>query len=80
MNRKDIITIATTVFIASIFSYVICSNFIFSTYDQKQQFEVVTPIDANFNLPDKQIFNTDAVNPTKLIEIGPNSNDQPFSN
>lgn len=79
MKQKDIAVIAVTVFFAGIFSYVICTNFIFTTQDQKQKVEVVTPIDANFNLPDKNIFNTDAINPTKLIEIGPNSNNQPFT-
>ncbi len=79
MKQKDIAVIAFTVFFAGIFSYVICTNFIFTTQDQKQKVEVVTPIDANFNLPDKNIFNTDAINPTKLIEIGPNSNNQPFT-
>lgn len=79
MKQKDIAVIAVTVFFAGIFSYVICTNFIFTTKDQKLKAEVVTPIDANFNLPDKNIFNTDAINPTKLIEIGPNSNNQPFT-
>ena len=80
MKRKDLMTIIGTVFIAGIFSYIICASFIFTAKDQQQKVEVVTPIDANFNLPDKQVFNTDAVNPTKLIEIGPNSNEQPFNN
>ena len=80
MKQKDIAIIAITVFIAGIFSYVICSNFLFSTKDQKQTVEVVTPISSNFDLPDKKIFNTEAVNPTTVIKIGPNTNSQPFAN
>ena len=80
MKQKDIAIIAITVFISGIFSYVICSSFLFNSTDQKQKAEVVTPITSTFNLPDKKIFNTEATNPTKVIEIGPNTNDQPFTN
>jgi hypothetical protein len=80
MKQKDIAVIAITVFISGIFAYVICGSFIFTRKDQQQKVEVVTAIDSNFSLPDKTIFNSDAINPTKLIEIGPNSNNQPFTN
>lgn len=80
MKQKDIAVIAITVFISGIFSFIICSNFLFTAKDQHQQAEVVAPISSDFELPDKKIFNTEAVNPTKLIEIGPNSNNQPFAN
>lgn len=80
MKQKDIAIIVITVFIAGIFSYVICNNFLFNAKDQKQKVELVAPITSDFTLPDKAIFNTEAINPTKVIEIGPNTNDQPFTN
>jgi hypothetical protein len=80
VKQKDFATIAITVFVAGIFSYIVCSKVIFASQDRQQKVEIVAPISADFDLPDKKIFNTDAINPTKLIEIGPNSNNQPFTN
>lgn len=80
MKQKDLAIIAITVFISGIFSFIICSKLIFGAQDRLQKVEVVTPISSDFQLPDKKIFNAEAVNPTKLIEIGPNSNNQPFAN
>jgi len=79
MKQKDIIIIIATVFISGIFSYVICNSVLFGSKDQKQTAQVVQPIVSDFKLPDKKIFNIDAVNPTTLIQIGPNSNEQPFA-
>ncbi|MDB5183066.1 MAG: hypothetical protein JWO47_850 [Candidatus Saccharibacteria bacterium] len=80
MKQKDIVIIGFTIVVAGIFSYVICNNFLFTAKDQKQNVEVVAPITSEFLLPDKAIFNTDAINPTKVIEIAPNTNNQPFTN
>jgi hypothetical protein len=80
MKKKDLILIFMSVIVSTIFSYIICSKFIVTAKVRQQKVEIVKPITAEFNLPDKKIFNTDAVNPTKLIEIGPNINDQPFTN
>ena len=80
MKQKDVAIIAITVFISGIFSFIICSNFIFGSTDHQQKAEEVAPISSSFELPDNKIFNSEAINPTKLIEIGPNSNNQPFAN
>ena len=79
MKQKDIVIIIATVFVSGIFSYVICNNFLFNTQSQKQTAEKVNPITSIFTLPDNTIFNPEATNPTKVIEIGPNSNSQPFT-
>lgn len=78
MKNKDYAVIIAVIFVAGIFSFVICSQFISSPKNRQQKAEVVEPITPEFQLPDNKIFNTNAVNPTKLIEIGPNSNNQPF--
>jgi len=80
MKQKDITAIAISVFVAGMFSYIICNNFIITGTQKKEEVEVVTPITSTFNLPDKAIFNNEAIDPTQLIEIGPNSNSQPFVN
>lgn len=80
MKQKDIVTIIVSVITSAILSFIICSKVIASPKTRQQKVEVVAPISSEFKIPDKAIFNADAVNPTKLIQIGPNSNNQPFSN
>lgn len=80
MKQKDLAVILLCVVLAAIFSFVICSKVIFTTDDRMQKVEVVAPITSDFKLPDNKVFNDQAVNPTKLIEIGPNTNNQPFAN
>lgn len=80
MKRKELAAIAVVVIVSAMFSFTICSKFLFTAKDREQKVEVVTPISSTFNLPDNTIFNSEAVNPTKLIEIGLSSNDQPFAN
>ena len=80
MKQKDITLVLVCVFIAGILSYFICSQFIGGSIKANKNVEVVTPISAEFTLPDKAIFNTEAIDPTQVIEIGPNSNSQPFVN
>ena len=80
MKQKDIAIIVISVVISGIFAYIICSQFIFSTAKNIQKAEVVKPINSILDIPDKTVFNSEAINPTKLIEIGPNTNTQPFAN
>lgn len=79
MKQKDYGVIAIVVFIAGIFSFIICSQLIGTPKNREQKAEVVEAISSDFNLPDSKIFNSEAINPTKLIEIGPNGNNQPFA-
>jgi hypothetical protein len=80
MKKKDLAVIVMSVIVAAIFSFIICNKFIGNGKDSQQRVEVVKPITAEFNLPNKDIFNSIAINPTKVIEIGPNTNNQPFAN
>lgn len=80
MKKKDLATIIAAIGIATLMSFLISNQFISSPENRQQKVEVVAPISADFTLPDKNIFNAQAVNPTKLIEIGPNTNNQPFVN
>lgn len=78
MKQKDYLVIVVAVVISGIFSLVVCSKFIAPPKNRQQKVEVVTAINSEFKLPDAAVFNSNAVNPTKLIEIGPNTNNQPF--
>jgi len=78
MKRKDIIAVIGTVLVSALFAFIIF-NQVFGKASKDQTAEEVTAITSEFNLPDKKVFNKDAVNPTTLIEISPNDNNQPFA-
>ena len=80
MKKKDLVVVAAVIFVSVIFSYIICSKFITTPKDRQQKVELVTAISSEFRIPDDSVFNITAVNPTKLIQIGPNTNVQPFAN
>lgn len=78
MKQQDIAVIIIIVFIAGIGSYFVSSKFITPSTD-KESVEVVQPIVSEFTPPDSTVFNTEAINPTVRIKIGPNDNQTPFS-
>lgn len=79
MKQKDFMLILVIVFVSGVFSLVL-SNFLFTSGDKRQEkVEVVEPISADFVQPSTKYFNSDSVDPTKLITIGENNNNQPFN-
>jgi hypothetical protein len=79
MKQKDIVLILVIVFISAVVSLFVSKAIFVSPKNRQQQVEVVQPITADFPKPDKQFFNKDANDPTKLITIGQNANSDPFS-
>lgn len=78
MKSKDIAIIVAVAFISGIFSFVI-SGALFGGDDKlKLTAPEVRPIVADFPSPDPRYFNTESLNPTKLIIIGESTNQQPF--
>ncbi len=77
MKKNDIAILLIVAFIAGIFSFTI-SQYVFSTPKKKLSAEVVDPVTADFQKPDSNVFNENAINPTKLIQIGDGSNENPF--
>lgn len=77
MKKKDLILIIVVVFVAGIFSFII-SNFLIAGGSKQLEAETVQKISSEFQPPDKNVFNDQAINPTKLIEIGNNNNQKPF--
>lgn len=78
MKRQGIALIIVVVFISAIISLVV-SNLIFPSKTRQQKVEAVDPISSNFTTPDPTYFNSQSVDPTKLITIGPSGNPNPFN-
>lgn len=81
MKKKDLMVIIIVIFISGVFSLVI-SNYLFaSPKNRQEEVEVVEPISADFKVPEKndKYFNSEAIDPTLIIKIGDNNNQQPFN-
>lgn len=79
MKQKDIALIIIVAFISALVSVGISKVVFSSPANRQQKVEVVEPISADFPQPDSRYFNDKAVDPTKLITIGNNTNPDPFS-
>lgn len=78
MKQKDIALIIVVCFISVIVG-VFASQFLLqSTGGNQIEAEKVESISASFNSPDSRYFNNDSINPTQLIRIQINDNEQPF--
>jgi hypothetical protein len=78
MKQKDIALIVVVGVISAIASLFLSNALITSPKSRQQKVEVVTPISSSFNTPDKKYFNSESIDPTKLIQIGDNTNTDPF--
>lgn len=79
MKQKDIVLVVMVSVISALFSLLLSSTFISSPKQRTQKVEVVEPITADFPPPDQKYFNSDSFDPTKLIQIGDESNTKPFN-
>lgn len=79
MKQKDIALIVVIAVVGGVVSLFI-SNLIFaSPKNRQQQVEVVQPITADFPQPDNHYFNSNSIDPTKVLNIGQNTNTNPFN-
>lgn len=78
MRNKDIILIIVVVFFSGVISYVLSNILITTPKNRKATVEVIEPISADFPRPSTQYFNDQAINSTKLIQIGDTTNTDPF--
>ncbi|HMH31266.1 MAG TPA: hypothetical protein VK534_02205 [Methylomirabilota bacterium] len=79
MKQKDLALIIIIVFISAVISLFVSKALFASPDKRQQQAEVVQVITADFPKTDKNYYNKDAFDPTKLITIGQNANTEPFS-
>ncbi len=79
MKKNDMVTIVAIAIFAAVFALVL-SQIIFGKQSKKMSAEKVDPISAQFNKPaeDDSIFNSRAIDPTQLIQIGDTNNKDPF--
>ena len=85
MKRNDLIMLCLVGVIAAILSFVLSDAVFGSPKKNPIKVPVVTPISSTF--PDvknddsyKTFFNSQAFDPTQLIQIGNNNNAAPFQN
>ena len=78
MKRKDFMMIMMVVAIAAVFSFIVSGMFISTPDDREQTVETAEAISAELQRPPVEYFNQEAINPTRTIEIGDESNNQPF--
>lgn len=79
MKGKDISLIVVIGIVSAVLA-VILSSFLIPDSDKNQSVETVEPIQAEFERPPRQYFNSDSINPTREIEIGQDEASNPFSN
>lgn len=77
MRQKDIVIIVAVVGVSGLLA-VVSSKFIIKSGDKKQEVEIVQAITPDFPTPDVRYFNPTSIDPTLQINIGDNSNPDPF--
>ena len=79
MKQKDIALIIIIAAISGFTSYFV-SHLIFATSDNLQQkVEVVDVITSDFPTPSNKYFNSDAIDPAQVIQVGDGNNPNPFN-
>ena len=78
MKQKDFLLIGVIGIISAILSFIISSTFLTPAEDRQQNVEVVQPISTEFTRPPAAYFNAESINPTQIIQIGEDPNQQPF--
>lgn len=79
MKQKDIAMIIVVAAVAALASFFISRSLFASGNNRTQKAAVVDPITTDFSQPDPKYFNSDSIDPTKLIQIGNNNNTNPFN-
>jgi hypothetical protein len=79
MKQKDVALVIMVVGIAAFVSF-FASGLLFQSGDKREQkAEVVDVITTDFQPPSDKYFNEDSIDPTQLIKIGGNNNENPFN-
>lgn len=76
MKEKDIALILIIVFVSGVFSFFVSNKFI-SSPEHNLEAAKVEPITTEFTEPSKAYFNDTSINPTQLIQIENNANQNP---
>jgi hypothetical protein len=79
MKQKDLPIIIIVVFISAVLSFFVSKALFASGSSHQQQVDIAQSISATFPAPDATYFNSSAVDPTQLIQVGTNNNTNPFN-
>jgi hypothetical protein len=79
MKQKDIALIIVIAAAGGIISFIVGNMIFASPKSHNQTAPVVQPITADFPQPDNQYFNANSIDPTKVITVGQNANQNPFN-
>ncbi len=77
MKQKDIAIIIVVVAVSSLLAIGV-SKLLIKSGDKQQEAEIVQAITPDFPAPDPRFFNNKAIDPTLSIQIGDNTNPDPF--
>jgi hypothetical protein len=79
MKQKDLALIIFIAGVAAIASFFISKAIFASAGNRSQKAEVVDAITTEFVKPSDKYFNANSIDPTQVIQIGDNSNSNPFA-
>jgi len=78
MKQKDILLIAIIIIVSGVASLFISKSIFKSSSSNQQEVASVQSISNDFPLPSSQYFNSSSFDPTQIITINNNSNQNPF--
>lgn len=80
MKRNDKMVLIVVVIVSAVFSLILSKILISPPKNRETKVEVMDKITSDFNnTPDKQYFNSSAVDPTTTITIGESNSPTPFN-
>jgi len=79
MKQKDIVLIIIIGFVSAVVSFIVSGHIFVTPANRQQQVEVVGAIRSDFEQPNSKYFNSKSIDPTQLVTIGNNDNQNPFS-
>jgi hypothetical protein len=78
MKQQDVLYLIGAVVVGIIVSAIASKIFFNTPKNLSQQVEVVPTISTSFQVPSSQYFNSQSIDPTQIINIGPNNNQTVF--
>ena len=79
MKQKDIALIIIIAALSAVISFVVSGKVFVTPNNRQQQVQKTDAINTSFVLPDEKYFNTESINPAQTIQLGSNSNPNPFN-
>jgi len=79
MKQKDIALIAVVAIVSAVLSIFISNALFGGPKNRQEKVEIVDAISTDFQKPSNKYFNSNAINPTRLIKIGDDPNPKPFN-